>query len=447
MLFDLVLDCGGVRGVAFLGALEALEDGGHEFDRLLGTSIGGLVAAMLATGHDARSIREFVFDDASGRLSITNVLEPYPPFSAAEISASATRELLRGLDFSFVPNVVEGTADDMLARSMMNRGRFYELFSILERMAVRQDEQFMAWLSDLFNTRAGGEDWAAMGLRELYEKTGHSLTVIASDITTASMLVLNHSTAPDLPLKWAVRMTANVPYLFPPVVWRPEWGRYSQNRLDDHLIVDGGLLAEFPIEFFLSPQEEMQQIMGERKAGNNVLGLMLDEFKIPPGLDPGAVGNRLYSHLAGVSKDADARDGTANIQARLDAIPGIRFSRLLFDTMLTNSRKSAVNPLESHIVRLPVMGIDAYAFNVATEDLTPFITAAYNETQAVLRDWEDNPQGTLSTLQEQYAQVVAATYVVMGDYISVGDMENVKGVSIGSGASSAVSSVEVESPE
>ena len=446
MLFDLVLDCGGVRGVAFLGALEALADGGHEFDRLLGTSIGGLVAAMLATGHDAGSIRDFIFDEGSGRLSIADVLVPYPPFTNQEIGESATRNLLRGLDFSLVPNVFEEKTDTMLARALMNRGRFYELFSILERMSVRQDDQFMDWLSDLFNTHAGGEDWASMGLKELYQKTGHSLTVIASDISTASMLVLNHSTAPDLPLKWAVRMTANVPYLFPPITWQPEWGRYTQNRLEDHLIVDGGLLAQFPIEFFLSPQDEMQQIMGERKAGNNVVGLMLDEFKHVPGLDSGSTGNRLYSHLAGVSKDSETSDSASDIQKRLDAIPGIRFSRLLFETMLTNSSKSMISPFESHIIRLPVMGIDAYAFDVETEGLTPFISAAYNATQAFLRGWEDNPQRSLSTLQEQYAQVVAEKFVVMGDYITVGDIKDAEGVSIGGGASAVVSKGVDDSP-
>ncbi len=438
MLFDLVLDCGGVRGVAFIGALEALADGGHEFDRLMGTSVGGLVAAMLATGHDTQSIRDFVFDEETGRLSITGVLAPYPPFSNQEIGESATRELLRDIDFSFILNMVEDATDELLARALMNRGRFYQLFSILERMSVRQDAQYMDWLSDLFNIHAGGEDWASMGLKEFYLRTGHPLTVIVSDISTASMLVLNHSTAPDLPLKWAVRMTTGVPYLFPPITWQPQWGRYRQRRLEDHLIIDGSLLAEFPIEFFLSPQEELQEIMGERKAGNNVLGLLLDEFRPGTGLDLSTTGNRLYSHLASVSKDSDTSDSASDIQTRLDAIPGIRFSRLLFDTMLTNSSKSTISPLESHIIRLPVMGIDAYAFDVETDRLAPFISEAYNVTQDFLQGWEDDPQSTLSARQEQYARIVAEKFVVMGDYITVGDIKDSEAVIIGAGGSAEV---------
>jgi NTE family protein len=53
MLFDIVFEGGGMRGVAFVGALEALADSGHEFGRVMGSSVGGLAAALLSTGHDS----------------------------------------------------------------------------------------------------------------------------------------------------------------------------------------------------------------------------------------------------------------------------------------------------------------------------------------------------------------------------------------------------------
>ena len=73
MLFDLVFEGGGVRGIAFLGALEALADNGHTFDRLMGTSVGGLTAALLATGHDVRSMRDLIFNPQSGRLAFSRI--------------------------------------------------------------------------------------------------------------------------------------------------------------------------------------------------------------------------------------------------------------------------------------------------------------------------------------------------------------------------------------
>lgn len=412
MLFDLAFEGGGVRGVAFLGALEALADNGHEFDRLMGTSVGGLTAALLATGHDVNSLREQMFDAQSGRLAIAGALAPYPPFTREEIGESATRELLRELDFPFLPNLVEGASDELLAQALMNRDRFHDLFSIVEHMGVRQDAGYLTWLSALFNVHAGGEDWAAMGLADLFLRTGRSLTVIGSDISTGSMLVLNHSTAPNLPLKWALRMTTSVPFLFPPVAWQAEWGLYRKRRLQGHYIVDGALLSQFPLEFFLSTQTEILEIMGERKAGNNVLGLLLDESR----------------SVAGISSTASAR------KQQFDKVPGVKLSRLLYNTLLSNSSRSAVSPLESHIIRLPVMGIDPYAFEITQEELLPVINAAYNVTQDLLHGWEKDPRSLLSPFEQQYAHIVAEKFVVGGDYYSIGDIVDSSGIAIGEDA-------------
>ncbi len=412
MLFDLAFEGGGVRGVAFLGALEALADNGHEFDRLMGTSVGGLTAALLATGHDVGSLREQMFDAQSGRLAIAGALAPYPPFKQDEISESATRELLRELDFPFIPNLLEGASDEVLAQVLLSRDRLHDLFSVVEHMGVRQDAGYVTWLSDLFNTHAAGEDWAAMGLADLFRRTGRSLTVVASDITTRSMLVLNHSTAPDLPLKWAVRMSTSVPFLFPPVIWQAEWGHYRKRRLHGHYIVDGALLSQFPLEFFLSTQTELLEIMGERKAGNNVLGLLLDESRPAAGINPAESANkRLF-----------------------DSVPGIKLSRMLYNTLLSNSSRSAVSPLESHIIRLPVMGVDPYAFEATQEELLPVINAAYNAAQDLLHGWEKDPRTLLSPFEQQYAHIVAEKFVVGGDYYSIGDIVGSEGIAIGEDA-------------
>lgn len=366
MLFDIVFEGGGVRGVAFIGALEAFADNGHEFDRLMGTSVGGLTAALLATGHEVRSLRELIFDEENDRLTIARLVTPYPEFTPQEIANSATRQLLRELDFSFMPDLLEENADELLARLLMNHGRLQPLFSIVERMGARQDARWLAWLGEQLNRHAGGEAWAEMGLAELFRRTGRSLTVIATDISGQSMLVLNHSTAPHLPLKWAVRMTISVPYLFTPVVWRAEWGLYRRRRLEGHLIVDGALQSQFPIEYFLSDQKDILAIMGERKAGNNVLGLLLDESR----------------PVASISQRASELERTAA------AMPGVALSRLLLKTMLNYSNASAASPLESFIVRLPVMGIDPYDFDASRQQLLPAINAAYNATQDFLLGWE-----------------------------------------------------------
>lgn len=426
MEFDLVFEGGGVRGVAFLGALEAFAGNGHTVGRVMGTSVGGLTAALLATGHDAKSISDLNFDPVNGRLAIANALKPFPPFTPQTIRESATRKLMRDVDMAQIPNFIEDGTDTMLARFLMGHPAMRPIFAIFEHMGIHEDSALLDWLTLQFNTHAQGEDWASLGLAALYERTGKSLTVIASDATDPAMLVLNHSTAPDLPLKWAVRMTTSVPYLLPPVSWQFEWGLYRQRRLDGHQIVDGGLLSMFPIELFLSDSEDVQAMMGPRTAGDNVIGFLLDQNQLVPGLrapsSPGA--------------------------SRLDALPGLSFSRLLLATLLNNASSANTDTLKSHIIHLPVMGIDAYGFELKRENLQPVINAAYNITHAFLNGWQQqDPRSLLTTFEKKYVQVIAEKFVVSGDYYKIGDITNSSGIAIGQAAAAVVNNTAIDDKE
>jgi NTE family protein len=416
MKFDLVFEGGGVRGVAFIGALEAFAANGYTIGRVMGSSVGGLTAALLATGHDVPTIREVNFDP-TGRLAIASVLPPYPRFTSQMVDRSATRQLLRDVDVSRIPNLIEGGADTMLARFLMGQPGLHPLFSMFEHMGLCDDNALLDWLASRFNAHSGGQDWAALGLADLYQITGRSLTVIASDITDPTMLVLNHSTAPHLPLKWAVRMTIGVPYLVPPVSWQPEWGLYRQHRLDGHLIVDGGLLSQFPIELFLSDDEDVQAMMGPRKAEDRILGLLLDESRPVPGYHPPA------------SKG----------NGRLDAVPGLRLTRLLLDTLLTNARTTNADTLKSHVIQLPVMGVNPFDFEVKQIDLQPVINAAYNITHSFLAGWQHkDPRAMLTSFEKKYIQVIAEKFIVSGDYYRTGDIINSTGIAVGRETTSTV---------
>ena len=54
---DAVFEGGGVRGIAFLGAIQAMEEENVEWQRLAGTSAGAVIAALLASGYKSHEIR------------------------------------------------------------------------------------------------------------------------------------------------------------------------------------------------------------------------------------------------------------------------------------------------------------------------------------------------------------------------------------------------------
>lgn len=105
MLFDLVFEGGGVRGVAFVGALQALAANGHQIGRVMGTSVGGLTAALLTAGYDVQAIQETIIDTQTGRLALAKYLvTEHEPFTAEAIgdSAGPSFALLSGFQQQYI---------------------------------------------------------------------------------------------------------------------------------------------------------------------------------------------------------------------------------------------------------------------------------------------------------------------------------------------------------
>ncbi|HMK96883.1 MAG TPA: patatin-like phospholipase family protein, partial [Acidimicrobiales bacterium] len=77
-----VLAGGGARALAHLGVLQALEDAGLEVDRLAGTSVGALIAALYATGLSAAEVDGRVFEELVQR-------NPFGDLHISRVSLSA----------------------------------------------------------------------------------------------------------------------------------------------------------------------------------------------------------------------------------------------------------------------------------------------------------------------------------------------------------------------
>ena len=62
MKTDAVFEGGGVRAIAFAGAVCCFEDHGYKWQRIAGTSAGSIVAALLAVGYTGRELKEIIED-------------------------------------------------------------------------------------------------------------------------------------------------------------------------------------------------------------------------------------------------------------------------------------------------------------------------------------------------------------------------------------------------
>ncbi|MGF6950822.1 NTE family protein [Neobacillus sp. B4I6] len=193
---DAVFEGGGARGIAFIGAIQAMEEEKVEWQRLAGTSAGAVIAALLASGYKSYEIRDH----------------------------------LSKLDFS-----------KLRGRTYLNRiPIFGTLLELMIHLGIYKNDYLEIWMDSLLLEK---------GIKTFADLPEEKLKIIASDVTNGQMLVLPDDldrygmTPADFKVSTAVMMSASLPFFFRPVIWK------SKDRKKSY-ILDGGLLSNFPIWIF-----------------------------------------------------------------------------------------------------------------------------------------------------------------------------------------------------
>jgi NTE family protein len=347
MQFDMVFEGGGAKGVVFVGALETFAEQGHTYGRLMGTSAGAITAALLAAGYSATEMGVMLEETIDGVPVFATFMDPPADFDEATIAQSLMREWLRDDDNPLMPNWAEERLEDWIADNMLRSQTFRHIFSLVEQGGWFAADSFVNWLRMKLNAAPGDGGpggYGDMTLAEFYAATQRHLSVVAADTTAGRLLVLNHNTAPDLPLVWAVRMSMSIPLLWQEVVWQEAWGRYMGHDVTGDAVVDGGLLSGFPIELFIA--NSWSDWM-DRREGGRILGLLIDERSEVPGQP--------------ATSDGGIMDG---------AVGRFRTGRRLINLIntMTQARDKAVTEENKDlVVALPAKGYGTTEFDMTPE--------------------------------------------------------------------------------
>ncbi|KJE27969.1 patatin-like phospholipase family protein [Geobacillus kaustophilus] len=207
MDIDIVFSGGGVKGFALLGAYEAIEEKGLRWKRLAGTSAGSLLSALLSAGYKAHEIASLLED-----LELTQFLDERPlwvPFP------------------------------------------FWKWVRLYWHLGLYQGKVFEQWVEAVL---------AARGVRTFQDVPAGSLYIVASDVTNGRIVVLPDDLAiygidpGAFSIARAVRMSISIPYFFEPIRLR---GRNGVS-----LIVDGGVLSNFPLFLFDEEKKKKRPVLG-----------------------------------------------------------------------------------------------------------------------------------------------------------------------------------------
>jgi NTE family protein len=202
---DVVCEGGGVKGIGLAGAYAGLEAAGYGVRRAAGTSAGAITAALIAAGYSADEVKEVVL----------------------------------GLDFRQFED--KGWEDRIPL--------LHNPLTLLLDQGVYEGARFLDWMRGMLVEK---EVFTFRHLRTDSDdpRYAYKLQVIVSDVSARELLVLPRDAAklgldPDkLEVALAVRMSMSIPLFFEPV--RIQNGQTNW----EHVLVDGGMLSNFPVWLF-----------------------------------------------------------------------------------------------------------------------------------------------------------------------------------------------------
>lgn len=391
MKYDLVFEGGGAKGMVFVGALKEFLSRKNSFDRLLGTSAGAISATLAAASYTIDEMLDALGEKKNGKSVFSDFMSPPGPIPANVIDGGAISTFLDGFDIPYVPGFIERSIKRSLISYFGEKLPARHLVSFVELGGWFSADAFTDWLAKKLDSGSVGgkqRNFSKMTLKEFYQATGRDLTLCVTDISMHMLLALNHRTAPDCPVTWAVRMSMSIPLLWQEVVWQGSWGKYRGGEVTGHSIVDGGVLSNFPIELFLSDLPTVTALMGP-KTGNNVLGLMIDEDLAVDG-----------------AESAPKSDSVIDV-SQLKTVQRIGG---LVGTMLEAHDKSVISTYEELVVRLPAKGYGTTEFDM-TDERRELLLAAGQKAMKTYLDNHDHKPATLTATMQSPQEIANKTAV------------------------------------
>ncbi len=211
---DVVLEGGGVKGIALVGALSVLMDAGYVVQRVAGTSAGAIVGALVAAGKSAQEMRDIM--------------------EATDYS--------RFQDESWLDKLPGG-----------------KILSLLVDDGIYEGEYLRTWLDDVLGDVDTFSDLvlppdpdSALEPDERYR-----LVVNVSDVSLGRLVRFPWDyqriyglDAGEQRIADAVRGSMSIPFFFEPA--KLEYKRVKDGRAKKvkSVLVDGGMLSNFPVDAF-----------------------------------------------------------------------------------------------------------------------------------------------------------------------------------------------------
>lgn len=205
---NLVLEGGGIRGVAYAGAFSVLEEKNvlQHIEKVAGTSAGAIAGVMISLGYCAKEI-----DSIMRNL-------PIEEFNDG-----------RG---------------GIIGKYRRARNKF----------GLYKGKKFELWMQQVVSNKTGDANLSFAQLHQLHlqNKLFKDFYCTGTNLSRQQLEIFSFENTPDMSVALAVRISGGIPIYFEPVILDDQYKKIEKKDTLSfkNYFVDGGMLANYPISIF-----------------------------------------------------------------------------------------------------------------------------------------------------------------------------------------------------
>jgi NTE family protein len=309
---NLVFEGGGMRGVSYAGALAELDNRGllDSLQRVGGTSVGAITAMMVALGYSPTEIEHEIARTNPNKFNDGTVL----------FFGGPTR--------------------------------------LRKQYGWYKGNKVSQWIGGLIENKVGNASITFAQLKQLGKPV---LYVTGTSLNNQQVLIFSHESYPNMKVRDAVRASMSIPFFFKPIIIDSVGSVLKRPNYTNHdIVVDGGFIANYPIDLF-----DAIDSSGNRIPNPATLGFRLDtgdqldhDRQKKSGLAPwpiltfrnyvGAFFNYIMENLNRPNLTEADWDRTIAIRSSLVGAKIKKLTSAQQAAMMHEGQKAVINYLENH---------------------------------------------------------------------------------------------------
>jgi NTE family protein len=249
---NLVLEGGGVRGLAYAGVFSVLEEKGilQQLEKIGGSSAGSIAGMLVSIGYTASEIDSLMMELSLEKFNDGN-----------------------------------GGLVGKYARFKKNYGLY-------------KGETFEKWLKEMVAHKTGDPLFTFDQLHQLHLKNNlyKDLYCTATNLSRQQLEIFSFENTPSMPIALAARISAGIPLYFEPIALDDQLQKIKKSDTASFVnyYVDGGMLCNYPISMFDTCQSDHNALLCDVvKFNRQTIGIKLESpqqidslnknsIKIPP---------------------------------------------------------------------------------------------------------------------------------------------------------------------